>query len=136
MANEGAKGGKKKKVCGGCQIWRVGDEHGNGEIRTGEPPQNVFPPPTSNPYNIDKNHDHDIQRQCDTRTPGSGRGVREGVSRPGIQGKRSEGGMTDKEQKALENNLWHSLVVPLNGEHLAANKYGQPYNRREIHEKI
>lgn len=34
--------------------------------------------------------------------------------------------MTDKELKALKDNLWHAADVLRSGAHLAANKYGQP----------
>jgi len=34
--------------------------------------------------------------------------------------------MTDKELKALNDNLWHSADILRQGAHLAANKYGQP----------
>ena len=34
--------------------------------------------------------------------------------------------MTDKEIKALKENLWHAADVLRAGAHLAANKYGQP----------
>ena len=34
--------------------------------------------------------------------------------------------MTDKELKALKENLWHAADVLRAGAHLAANKYGQP----------
>jgi type I restriction enzyme M protein len=34
--------------------------------------------------------------------------------------------MTDRELKALNDNLWHSADILRQGAHLAANKYGQP----------
>ena len=34
--------------------------------------------------------------------------------------------MTDKELRALNDNLWHSADILRQGAHLAANKYGQP----------
>ena len=34
--------------------------------------------------------------------------------------------MTDRELKALKENLWHAADVLRAGAHLAANKYGQP----------
>ena len=34
--------------------------------------------------------------------------------------------MTDKELKALKDNLWHAADVLRAGAHPAANKYGQP----------
>ena len=34
--------------------------------------------------------------------------------------------MTDKELKALKDNLWHAADMLRAGAHLAANKYGQP----------